>query len=39
MMLHHEHESDVSIDATFGKNDKKVTSFLFALVINSLSNM
>jgi hypothetical protein len=39
MMLHHGHESGVSIDATFGTNDKKVTSFLFALGIGSLSNM
>jgi hypothetical protein len=31
MMLHHGHESGVSINATFGTNDKKVTSFLFAL--------
>jgi hypothetical protein len=39
MMLHHGHESGVSIDATFGTNDKKATSFLFALGIGNLSNM
>ncbi len=38
-MLHHGHESGVSIDATFGTNDKKATSFLFALGIGNLSNM
>jgi hypothetical protein len=27
MMLYHGHESGVSIDATFGTNDKKVTIF------------
>ncbi len=39
MMLCHGHESGVSIDVTFGTNDKKVTPFLFALGIDSPSNM
>ncbi len=39
MKLHHKHESGVSFDVTFGTNDKKVTSFLFALGINNPSNM
>jgi hypothetical protein len=39
MMLCHGHESGVSIDATFGTNNKKITAVLFALRIDSPSNM
>jgi len=39
MMFSHGHESGVFIDATFGTNDKKIIAFLFALGIDSPSNM
>ncbi len=39
MMLCHGHESGMFIDATFGANDKKTNVFLFALGIDSPSNM
>jgi phosphoribosylformimino-5-aminoimidazole carboxamide ribonucleotide (ProFAR) isomerase len=39
MMFSHGHESGVSIDVTFGTNDKKIIAFRFALGIDRPSNM